>query len=467
MNNKELLNALENLNIDENEFDHINVELNDLEKKRIKKKYKKAIKKKSLFLKRAATIAGLSILLFTGAFYSSPVKASNIPVLNSIYEMLGVYDEYADYSQYIGKSIEVTGGKYTLEEILITPYESLIAIRITGNEPFKEDSLGFMVTSSIGNVHFISATSSFHKIDDYTIIQIIESKYSSKIPEKSIINIDIHEMSSESSPSTFDYGKFELKVDFGKSYDEFSSFPIKQAKLSEYDLKFKEINSSILGTELLGNITTLRNSESEYQEKMNNSYFILNVDGKMYGGFASYSLNTLGKIVFGKASFSFNGIKVNEFKNAENISLSVFKTRYSYEELDKLYESEDAKYINELNESQENKITSNGVSYYKTVNLFNGEKIDFYNLERKNDTVLLHAKISPNEIPLLTKITGRSQDGINIHYPKIYANPEKENEYILEFFNVKENVDFSINNYINYNNEYIFLEELEILNNKK
>ena len=66
MNNKELLNALENLNIDENEFDHINVELNDLEKKRIKKKYKKAIKKKSLFLKRAATIAGLSILLFTG-----------------------------------------------------------------------------------------------------------------------------------------------------------------------------------------------------------------------------------------------------------------------------------------------------------------------------------------------------------------------------------------------------------------
>ena len=126
---------------------------------------------------------------------------------------------------------------------------------------------------------------------------------------------------------------------------------------------------------------------------MNNSYFILNVDGKMYGGFASYSLNTLGKIVFGKTSFSFNGIKINEFKNAENISLSVFKTRYSYEELDKLYESEDAKYINELNESQENKITSNGVSYYKTVNLFNGEKIDFYNLERKNDTVLLHAKI--------------------------------------------------------------------------
>ena len=57
MNNKELLNALENLNIDENEFDHINVELNDLEKKRIKKKYKKAIKKKSLFLKRAATVS--------------------------------------------------------------------------------------------------------------------------------------------------------------------------------------------------------------------------------------------------------------------------------------------------------------------------------------------------------------------------------------------------------------------------
>lgn len=464
MDNKDLLAALDNLDIDESEFDNVNIELNDLEKKRIRSKYKKAIRNKSSLPKKIAIVAGLSIMISTGAFFSSPVRASNIPVLNSIYEMLGVYDEYIDYSQYVGQSIDVEGGTYTLEEIMVTPYSSLFSIRITGNEPLPEGYEGFMVTSSIGGVQFTSATTNIHKIDDYNIIQVIESRYSSKIPKKSTINISIHEMSTEDNPATLGHGNFEFKVDFGKSYDEFASLPIKKAKLDSYGLKFKEINSSIMGTQILGDIKAINNSEKEYHEDINNLYCLLNIDGKIYGSFASFGVTSLGKLILGDGSFVFDGLKVDEFRNAEKITLSAFKSKYNNEELLNLYDSKENQEIIEANNDESNTITENNVTYSKNINFLDGRKGDFYKLERTDDNIKLYYNGSSKDITLLTSITAHSNNGLKIHYPKIYANPEKENEYIIEFTGIDENLELAIHNMVNYADEYIFLEEFKIKN---
>lgn len=462
MDNNHLLDALDNLDIGEFEFDDIDVELNDLEKKRIRSRYRQAIKNKLSLPKKIAIVAGLSIMISTGAFFSSPVRASNIPVLNSIYEMLGVYDEYIDYSQYIGQSIDVEGGTYTLEEIMVTPYSSLFAIRITRNEPLPEGYEGFMVTSSIGGVQFTSATTSIHKIDDYNMIQVIESRYSSKIPKKSTINISIHEMSTEDNPATLGHGNFEFKVDFGKSYDEFAYLPIKKAKLASYGLKFKEINSSIMGTQILGDIKTINKSEKKYHENVNNLYCLLNIDGKIYGSFTSFGTTSLGKLISGDGSFIFDGLKVDEFRNSEKITLSVFKAKYNSEELISIYSSEENQEIVEANNDESNTITENNVTYSKNINFLDRRKGDFYKLERTNDNIKLYYNGSSQDITLLTSITAHSNNGLKIHYPTIYANPEKENEYIIEFTGIDENLELTIHTMLNYADEYIFLDEFKI-----
>lgn len=463
MDNKELLDMLDDLNIDECEFDNINVELNDLEKKRIKKTYRKAIKNKSFGFKKIAMVAGLSIMVCTGAFYASPVKASNIPVLSNIYEILGVYNEYTDYSQYVGISQEVQGGKYTIEEMLVTPYRSLIAIRITGNEPLKENAFNnFIVSSSIGDAHFESATSSAHKIDDYNMVQIIEAKYNSRIPEKTTVNIAIHEMETPESGASFGHANFSFKVDFGKSYDKFDKLSIRNTKLNDYKLKFKEINSSVLGTEVLGTIRSFSGESLEKLTSVNDLFYTLNVDGKMYGGLNSGSLSSLGNIVLGESSTFFKGIAIDEFQKANNISLSVFNPKYNIDELLEIYETDSYKTLQLKNESEENKVTKDGISYFKTLYYHNGSTGEFYNSKRDGETIKLYYKGNPNDITNLTNIIATSKDGLVVHYPEVYPNPSKLNEYILEFSNIQENTDISIINNTNYVNDYTLIDEFKI-----
>lgn len=462
MDNKELLKALENLNIDENEFDNMNIKLNDLEKKRIKKKYKSFLNPSKNKLKKASLIAGLVLCIGIGSLYVSPVKASNIPVLNSIYELLGIYYEYKNYSQYIGDSIEVKGGKYTLEEILITPYKSLIAIRITGNEPINDTTDNFFISASIEDSYLESSTSSIHKIDDFNIIQVIEGRYNSKVPEKAPINISISPLENPDSPSYFGDATFNINVDFGKSYSEFDSYKISGGRLKGYGLNLKEINSSILGTDILGDIFSFSDS-TDYIEKNNNLNYILSVNGDLYGGLTEYSISSLGGLIsFGDISVSFNGLKIPDFHSIHNINLSVFKPKYNQNEISEIYETPSVKELIKYNESPFNKITSKGVTYYKTIELFNDRKIYFYNLERNNETLKLHAKLNHSDINLLTNIIATTSDGKEIHYPRIYSSPNKKDEYVIEFSNIKENIDVLILNYETFTNEYELIKEIKI-----
>lgn len=267
MDNKEIVEILDSINIDEKEFDNIDVELNDIEKKRIKNKYNKSIKRKRSGLTKVAMAAGLTLVIGAGAVMATPVMAINVPVLGSVYEKLGIYDEYKDYTTYVGESQQVQGGAYTIEEIMVTPYESMIAVKITGNEPLPDVYAGFMVDIKIGDVSWSSGQSQEYKIDEYNTVEVMRHRYDKKVPEKSTINIKIHEMSSDENPSKFGYGNFDLKVDFGKSYEEVGKMKLKNVSLDEYALKFKEVNTSIMGTQLVGVLTeNWHNGRELYEE---------------------------------------------------------------------------------------------------------------------------------------------------------------------------------------------------------
>lgn len=275
MNENEIKNLLDNVDINENEFDHITVELNDIEKKRIRKNYKKTITKKSSIIKKVGVACILVLTVGITPIIAQPAMAYNIPILSNIYETLGIYHEYKDYTTYVGQSVEVSKYTYTIDNIMVTPNQSLMAVKITSTDPIPEDHEGFIISPSIGGVHYDTGSSKDYRIDDHNIVITLENEYLTKVPKKSTIKIDIESFDSRDTDS---HGTFEFKADFDRSYTEFTSIPVENVTIDKYGVKIKEINSSIMDTKII--------SDGYETEKLK---FLLNIDGILYSGLESSS----------------------------------------------------------------------------------------------------------------------------------------------------------------------------------
>lgn len=462
MDNKEILDILDNINIDEAEFDNIDIELNDLEKSRIKKKYRKMLKSNKWIVKKIVVAAGLMLIIGIGTTMVTPVMASNIPVLGRVYEMLGIYDEYIDYTKYVGQSIQVDGGTYTVEEFMATPFEAVIAIRITGNEPIADKNIGFMASAVIGGAHWRSGESRQYVIDDYNVVQVIKYDFTNKIPRNSNVKINIHETTVDESKVVFGQGEFDFKVSFNKSYDEFTSLDVSNASIDKYGIKVKEVNSSILGTKVVSEINIKGVSEKDYKEKYDKLQYVLNVDGNLYGGFTSSGFEERNGRVKGDTMVNMEGIKFNEFSNAESIKLMIFDSKYSWEEAFNISESDKA--ISDLansNYDESNSITEKGVTYSKYYNHSNGSQGEFYGVEREGQTVKMSYKGNESDIVPLSTMRVDSKENLGKMYDaKISKNTE--NEYIIEIVNVPEDEELVVSFFADAINEYNLIEEIKI-----
>lgn len=114
----EILKISENISFNKEDFENIDVELNDFEKKRITASYRKKINSTKYKLKKVVIAGGAAILICTACVICTPVNASKVPVLNSVYDSLGIYKEYKDYSSYIGETKKDGKYTYTIEEIV-------------------------------------------------------------------------------------------------------------------------------------------------------------------------------------------------------------------------------------------------------------------------------------------------------------------------------------------------------------
>jgi|GEM_PF-5053094 len=459
MNNKrEILDIVDNINIDEDEFKDIDVELNDIEKKRIQKTYRKNYKKKISIKKRIAKnaiiAAGLAVVIYLGGL-TAPAMASNIPILRSIYDSLGIYDEYKDYTKYIGEIAKADKYEYSIEEFMVTPYKSLLGIKITSDYVIPDNHQGFMISAEIGGVHWDSSSSNQYRIDDHTLIVTEEHNYNNKVPKKANIKVDIHSIDRNDNANET-IGRFEFKANFDRSYNEFMSININNVEFNKYGIKLSEINSSIMGTDIVSKIQSKEKDEEEYLSKNDRLEGVLKVDDKFYGGdkYSSTRSSILG--VKGVAITKIDNLKFNEVNDAKDITLLVYEAKYTQDELFEIGIDDGVK---------SDKIMEQGISYVKEYRFEDGTMGLFYGLERTNDTIKVHYKGKESDIVLLSrnlKIYSDKSMG-KYYYPTIYKDSDLKDEFIIEFKNIpQEDMSLNMTYGFNIHNDYTLMGEYKI-----
>ena len=128
---KDIYELLNDLNIDENEFEEM--EVNDLEKANIKRSLKNAIKQKKKRSSWKKSVAAASIIagLSVTTFVTYPAYAGNIPVIDDIFRFFdngktdkensqnkepGLYYDYKKFSNEINMTKESNGTKITIND---------------------------------------------------------------------------------------------------------------------------------------------------------------------------------------------------------------------------------------------------------------------------------------------------------------------------------------------------------------
>ncbi len=140
MNEKEIYKDFNNINIDEHEFDDIDVEMTDIQKHNLKSRLKNNIKTRKFIKTKIGAATAASLLLFIGIGYANPSFASQIPILNPIVEMLGQTGDYANYSDIVNKKVTYNGKSFTINSVVC--YDNNVIIGYTAESNTKIDSTG-------------------------------------------------------------------------------------------------------------------------------------------------------------------------------------------------------------------------------------------------------------------------------------------------------------------------------------
>lgn len=449
---KDILDLLNNIIVDEDEFNNINIELNDIEKKRIRKNYRQKIFLRRRVLKSSAIMATLVSVIFLGGIAAPAMATINIPILSNIYDSLGIYSDYKDYTKYIGETKKVGKYEYKIEEFMVTPYKSLIGIKIISDDVIPENHQGFMTDIEVGGVHWDSGSSKRYRVNDHTLVTIIEHNYNNKVPKKANITVNIHSIDSDDDANET-FGRFQFKADFDRSYNEFTSIEANNISFESYGIKLKEINSSIMGTDIVSKIQSREVSEEEYIAKKDKLEYVLKIDDKFYSGnkYASVDNSFFGGIK-GVAITKIDNLKYDQIIYANNITLIVYEAKYSNDELTRI-----------STDDQSGSKTEQGVSYVEEYKFQDGTKGLLHNLERYNDTVKIYYKGKESDIvPLSKHVMIYSDKAPNkVYYPDICRKSDLEGEFIIEFKNIPQE-DEKLNMTFGDNNGYSLIGEYRI-----
>ncbi|MCR1950519.1 DUF4179 domain-containing protein [Clostridium sp. DSM 100503] len=129
----ELLNEVK---VDFNKYD--NIEIDDLERRKIKKRLKGKIKNKKKSTKKIIIAASVILIVGTIGIKIIPVQATIEQLGNKLEEFFGMSNNkaYNDYKIVIGSSIEDKKITFTLNELLIKKDKAIINVKVD-NRKFK------------------------------------------------------------------------------------------------------------------------------------------------------------------------------------------------------------------------------------------------------------------------------------------------------------------------------------------
>ncbi|AUM93964.1 TPA: DUF4179 domain-containing protein [Clostridium botulinum] len=198
LHEKEIYKLFNEMKFDESELNSMDEEVDIIQKERIKKNLNNKIKRESRFnkLKYTSVAAAITLAFSIGIVTASPTFAKNIPVLNSIMQILnnkyGTKVDYAKYSEIINKSVSNNGITITINEVIADDSKLVISYTLKSDKKIKDlEVFGLGRFLKINGKTFSSGGSSLGQyIDDYTYIGSEEIHTS--IPEDKKFNVDLN-----------------------------------------------------------------------------------------------------------------------------------------------------------------------------------------------------------------------------------------------------------------------------------
>ncbi|SHI18832.1 DUF4179 domain-containing protein [Clostridium intestinale] len=423
----EIMKISEEINISEEEFEDIPVDLNELEIKKSKREIKKRIKsledkklKRKLGVKRLSAV-GIFFVVASSliVFLSKPAFAEKIELFDEIYNKLGYYKEYKDYSQYIGESKTDKGYTFTIEKLVVTPSKAVVAIRVNAEKPFDRDkdksileNLSVFVNFPNMDAKWGTGSQNVEYIDDNTAILVNESEiYGGYFKKRGDLKINLNSMKIEGVDDVS--ANFDFKVNFSESFNKVLDRKIdKFVKIGNEETYMKSMQSTILGTHIY--FTTFDMNE--------NGKFVLEVDDKIYR-FMSWGSGEDGANTFIKE------LTYDVIKNAKSIKIIPIYKEDVKEEVKQL-NSEDLVLNENLKVPQKFMFSKDSQGeIYKVENLNNKLRIYYDNGERTL------AEISSMDI-----YGEGEQDWAK---SVIEKDPERKNGYFIER-EINDNTKYSL-----------------------
>lgn len=411
MNPKDILDKIDGINIDEIEI--AKVDLGEIGKERVRKKFKNTIKdKRNKKLKKSAIAATLAFGILTAGVMSKPVIAANIPIIGDIYRELGFFKGFEDYTNYIGETKEVEGYKFTIDNIVGTPTDLLVGVKVESPIPLKglvqEDNFRVDIDMSKFGVNSWTSGTDVTYLDDYTAILTAEiNTTEKKLREIGELNLVATKVLENDTYISCD---FNIKVDFSSSFRD-----IEKVQVDERVDKNIKINS------IEGNIVESKLWFDGLGAFEDNSIFYLMVNGKAYGWWDGTGMEDTSLIIPRTVSvLNFPNVKYEDIKNAEDIKV--------------IYARIDEEYKEELDIKLEEK---DGIKYPVEMNYGEDLKGGFYEVKREDGKIKFYFKSNYNPLTLFRDIMlkeVKDEDGYGQRIlGGVYENPEREGEYILEF----------------------------------
>lgn len=239
------LDYLNDVKIDLSQYEDI--ELNDIEKKKMKKMVRRSIAKNSGFkkpLKFAAKVSGLvaGITVCTLALgLCFPTYAQKIPILKDVYERIFSSSNLGNYEE---NSVPVMAktkvGQYELniEKAYYNGIELTIIYKVIGDEPIRKDSQYVLEESVATDDNMVENASSFYGefIDDYTFQGTISRQFKAE--------------DNGQLPTVFNGSLKVTKLYTGKLETDYIDINLDDIRLtldsSAIDVKDYEINKTIV-----------------------------------------------------------------------------------------------------------------------------------------------------------------------------------------------------------------------------
>ena len=168
MDEKDIFKELNGINIDEQEFDDIDVSMTDIQKGKLKKNLRSKVRNKK-FVKTKIIVAA-ALIFAIGLGYSNPSLAAQIPLINPIINFIDYYSGYDNYTDIVDKTLTFDGTSFTVDSIACCDND--IIIKYTAKSDKKMESVEqvlapiFKVSGEWLNVGFIGEQKN---IDDNTI----------------------------------------------------------------------------------------------------------------------------------------------------------------------------------------------------------------------------------------------------------------------------------------------------------